>query len=189
MHSPRMSRRAPSACAIGHRLAVQLDVVAPGIFRLGSGARRIFVLGLGEQPIRLAGGAGEPFDISLRVVPADVDRRPPAAPPTAIAHIPTASATGGAGVPLVEGQRELRHREGLCDRHLVRRALAVKALTRGRAHQETPRRHDDHFRTIGALLEGVARLESALLRRREGGPLLRQGLLAQPFLLRSLWLC
>jgi hypothetical protein len=46
---------AAAADAIGYRLAVQLDIIAPGILRLSSGARRIFVLGLGQQPICFAG--------------------------------------------------------------------------------------------------------------------------------------
>src|SRR5271166_5335943 len=102
---------AAAAVAVGHCLAVQLDLVAPGVGRLSSGARRIFVLGLGEQPIVLASDPGEPFHISLSIVQTYVDRWVPAAPPSAIADMGGANAMGGAGVPLVESQLKLRHRE------------------------------------------------------------------------------
>src|SRR5271166_2577070 len=96
---------AAAAVAVGHRLAVQLDLVPPWISRLSSGARRIFVLALGEQPIVLASDPGEPFHISLRIVPAHFDRGPPAAPPAAFDDMRLAIAVGGAGVPFVERQR------------------------------------------------------------------------------------
>src|SRR5581483_6842800 len=41
---------------IGHRLPVELDFVSPRINCRRSSARRIFVFGLGKQPISLTGG-------------------------------------------------------------------------------------------------------------------------------------
>jgi hypothetical protein len=70
--------------AVGHRRAVEVDVVAPGICRLCSGTRRIFVFGLGKQAICFARDLRQPCHVLPRVVPIDVEegtaRRLPAMP-------------------------------------------------------------------------------------------------------------
>ena len=73
---------AAAAVAIGIVLA---DVVTPRIGRLRPGTRRIFVFGLGQQPIGLASHLGEPCHIALGVLPGHVDHRLPSASPARIA--------------------------------------------------------------------------------------------------------
>ena len=122
--SARMSRPAPfagplaaAAVAVGHRLSVELDVVAPRIRRRRSGARRIFVFGLGEQPIGLAGHLREPRHVLLRVVPIDVDRwLLPAAPALVARLITIAAAAGDAGVPVGKSQLIFRYSKGFGNR-------------------------------------------------------------------------
>src|SRR5262249_12334808 len=57
---------------------------------------------------------------------------------------------GDAGIPFVERHLELGNSEWLCDRHLVQRAftgIPVWLILR-RAHNEFPKRDDDHHRAI-----------------------------------------
>ena len=48
------------------------------------------------------------------------------------------------------------------------RAFVLVALAFRRAHRESPRRHNDHPRAIGAFFENIPRLERALLARCKG---------------------
>src|SRR5580658_9621031 len=64
-----------ASVAVGHGSSVGLNVVAPRIYRLCSGAGRIFVFGFGQQPIGLAGYLGEPSRVLLRVPQIDIDDR------------------------------------------------------------------------------------------------------------------
>ena len=56
----------PQPVAVGISLA---DFVTPGISRLRSRARRVFVFRLGEQPVGLAGHPGQPCHVALGVIP------------------------------------------------------------------------------------------------------------------------
>ena len=90
---------------------------------------------------------------------------------------------GGAGVPLVKRQRELRHREGPCNRHLVRRAFLSKPWP---AREPIGRRRATTriiSRTIGALLERIAALRARSCARGGERPQGSRGLSAQPFAL------
>src|SRR5512145_2566699 len=73
----------------------------------------------------------------LRIMPADIDDRLPTAPP-AVVESTLAIAIGNAGIPVVEGNLELRYRERLGDGHLMSRAFAAIAASflRERAHGE-----------------------------------------------------
>ena len=159
-----------ACCPIGcrsrcswHCLAVA-DVVAPGIGRLCSGARRIFVFGLGQQPIGLAGHPGEPRHIALRVVPSDVDHRLPAAAPAAVDDMRVAIAIGDAGVPFVECQLELGHGKRFGDRTLCcGPSFSAALFVSGRSHRERSGRHHNHLRAVRLhSLKGVLRLQRVL---------------------------
>src|SRR5690348_3365485 len=52
-----------------------LQLVAPPVLRLGSAARGVLPLGLGREPVWLAGGTREPGDIMPGVIPAHVGDR------------------------------------------------------------------------------------------------------------------
>src|SRR5262249_48612759 len=79
------------------------DFVAPRKSRRRSSSRRIFVFGLGQQPIAFASHFGEPCHVLPRAPPADKDHRPLAASPTGVGRR-FAISVGYAGVPLVECQ-------------------------------------------------------------------------------------
>ena len=62
------------------QLALPLPISSPQEYAVvRAGARRVFPFGLGQQPVGLAGHAGQPGHILLGVVPAHVDHRPRAA--------------------------------------------------------------------------------------------------------------
>src|SRR4030095_2464187 len=138
---------AAAAVAVGVSLA---DLLTPGIRRCGSGACCIFPLSFGEQPVGLTGYPGEPCCKALSLVPADVDHRPLAASPAAVADMRVAIPITDAGVPLVERHLELRHGEALSENDfMLRLFIAIVAhFIGGRSHHELAGGDDHHLGAV-----------------------------------------
>jgi hypothetical protein len=116
----------PSAAATIAVGVVFANLVTPSIGRLRSPARRIFELGLGEQPVRLASHPRQPYGVMPGIIPCDVCDRLSAAPVGAVAHV-RAAAIRHAGVPVTECDIELGYRKwpGEYDLDVIRKMPGV----------------------------------------------------------------
>src|SRR2546429_9840535 len=107
------------------------------------------------------------------MIPRHVDHRPLTATHVIVLRpIAVAAAARNAGLPFVESHRILSDRELSRKGDLMLWALveelAATGFGRRRPHDETARRHNNHFRALNTFLETILRLEPPFLPARHG---------------------
>src|SRR6185436_3953407 len=122
-HDRRRLAPVPLAAAVGAIGVATAGLVAPPVAHIGPGARGILPLGLAEQAITLVRRARQPGYVLLRIAPADIDHRLPAAAPAGIVRALAAATGSDAGVPFRKRHLEASDREHVANLHYEPRVI------------------------------------------------------------------
>src|SRR5215831_5407212 len=131
---------------------------APPELRGRTGARCVFPLSFGGQPISLLGFLRQPHDKCLGIVPADINDRTIATSPTVVIGPVIASSRCNAEVPLLEGVFSTSDRKRTGNDDSV---LGLLIWGGARAHFEVTGRYHHHLRTVRAIVKNLARFRGS----------------------------